>query len=618
MKPRPIPLALLVLAAPLAGQWSASPSTHLAVGDGSGEQVLPKLAATADGGCYLAWFDGASGSYAVRLQRLDAAGVEQWPHQGVLVSNQPQSTSLVDWDLITDSAGAAVLCFTDIRAGGDLDVYAYRIAPSGAMLWGAQGVALSNDGEYEANPRVVEASDGDFVFVWTRTSASSPGLAMQRLDPAGNPRHGPNGLTIPADGGATPGFATLCAGDAGSVIVAWMRDISFRGLRHLHAQKFDAAGAPLWGSTRLSVFDQASLGIAHQVRMVGDGRGGAVLAWHFAPLSIFSTRVQHLSAAGLELFPHDGIDISAEVNVSKLDPALVHLPARGETAVVFHVRNPAQSAWGVAAQKLDAQGQPLWGPDGVRLAALDGVNESGERALSFGDGLLAFWFEKQAATPQTAIRSAMVDGAGQVVFGSPPLLVSTPAAEKLHLVVDATPSGTALLAWSDRRNDGGDVLAQNLNPDGSLGADLAELAVYGCGVNPAGSLAVGGSAAIGGRIEFRIDNPLGTQAPGRSTALLALAFAPDPNFPCGTAVPGWGMGGGPALGELLLDYGQAVGAALVAGPWTGSPARLALAVPLEPGLAGARLFAQGVIVDGGTGATAPIGMADAARIRIGF
>ncbi len=614
-----VTLTASLLAPFLPAQWSSTAASHLAVGDASGEQVVPKLAATADGGCYVAWFDSAAGSYAVRLQRLDAAGVEQWPHGGMLVSNQPQSTSLVDWDLIVDSSGAAVVTFTDVRAGGDLDVYAYRVDPAGAMLWGANGVALSNDSDYEANPRVVETG-GDFVFVWTRASSTSPGLAMQRLDAAGNPLWGPAGLTIPADSGATPGFATLVAAPGGSVVVAWMRDISFRGLRHLHAQKFDAAGAPQWGTTRLSVFDQSSLPIAHQVRIAADGAGGAWLAWHFAPLTTFSTRVQHLTAAGTESFAHDGIDVSTEAGVSKLDPDLTTLPGTGDVMVVFNVRNTAQSAWGVAAQRIDPQGQLLFGSAGVRLAALDGINESAERVVAFNGGALALWFEQPAATPQAAIRAALVDGAGQIVWGSPPVTVSTPAAEKLWLRVGQAPSGTALLAWTDRRIDSGDVLVQNLNPDGTLGANLAELQVYGCGGNPAGSLTVGGSAAIGGRIEARIDNPLGTQSPATSTVALSLALAADASFPCGTPTPGFGMAGAGAAGELLLDPAQILGPAVIGSTWggAGSPSTAVLDVPVELALVGGVLFAQGVILDAGAGAVAPIGLADAVRIRVGF
>ena len=614
-------LAALCLAiAALPAQWSTNPATNLPLADRSGEQALPKLATTADGGCYVAWFDNSGGSYAVYLQRLDAGGFEQWPHNGLLISNQPQSSSLVDWDLIADSTGSAVLCFTDIRAGGDLDVYAYRVDPIGSMLWGSTGVALSNNPDYEANPRVVETTAGNFVFAWSRSPSGGGSIEFQKLDPAGNPLLGPNPISIPGDPGATPGFHALIAADLDGFILAWMRDISFRGNRYIHAQKFDLAGTALWGPAPLSVFDAASLPIAHQLKMLPDHAGGAVLTWHFTSASVFTTRLQHLSSNGAEMFGHDGIDVSAEANVSKLDPALCYLPASGEAIVAFNVRNPAQSQWGVSAQKLDASGAALWGPDGIRVEPLDSINESSQRIVPFGEGAMVFFFQAPNATPPAAIRAVRLRGNGQIAFGAPALTVSTPVAEKLRLVVDVSPSGVAQLAWSDRRVDSGDILVQNLNPNGTLGADLAELQVYGCGINPAGSMGVAGSSAIGGQITFRIDNPLGTQIPATSSVFLILAFAPATGFPCGVQIPGYGMAGPGAAGELLLDLGLLAGPAILVAPWVGPgwPALAVLGVPLDPNLAGALLYAQGVIVDPTPGRPVPIGLADAARMRLGF
>ncbi|MBK8979767.1 MAG: hypothetical protein IPM29_28045 [Planctomycetes bacterium] len=616
-----VPLAAWACAVSLPAQWSQNPAQNLSIADRNGEQSLPKLAATTDGGCYVAWFDNSAGSYAVWMQRLDAAGVEQWPHDGILVSNQPQSSSLVDWDLITDSAGNAVVTFTDVRAGSDLDVYAYRIAPNGTMLWGTNGITLSANGDYEANPRVVETSLGNFVFVWSRSlSAGSGSIELQQLDPAGNRLFGPAGVSIPGDPGATPGFATIVAADAGSVIVAWMRDISFRGNRYLHVQKVDAAGGLPWGTTPLQAFDTTSLPIAHQVKMVGDGAGGAWLAWHFAPLTSFSTRVQHVSAGGAELLPHNGVDVSTEANISKLDPALFLAPDVGGVIVIFNVRDSSQGQRGVAIQKLDGGGNLLWGATGVRLAALDGVVESFERAVPYAGGALAFWFEQPGATPPLAIRGARVDAAGQIVWGSPPLLVSTAAAEKLRLTVDVSPTGVALLAWSDRRRDSGDILVQNVNPDGTLGANLADLRVYGCGVNPAGSMTVSGSAAIGRTMQFALDNPLGTQSPTATTALLAFAFAPAAGYPCGVQLPGWGMAGPGAVGELLLDATRIVGPAVTATPWGGPglAATVTLSVPLDPGLAGGAFYAQGVLVAPGAPSGLELGLTNAAAVRLGF
>ncbi|MCB1163598.1 hypothetical protein KDL67_13015, partial [bacterium] len=81
-------LALVLVALPLAAhaQWSDDPLVNLAIADRPSEQVVPKIAATADGGCYVAWFDLASGNYDVYLQHLDAAGNALWAHNGILVS----------------------------------------------------------------------------------------------------------------------------------------------------------------------------------------------------------------------------------------------------------------------------------------------------------------------------------------------------------------------------------------------------------------------------------------------------------------------------------------------------------------------------------------------------
>jgi hypothetical protein len=51
-----------LLAATLPARWPFGASPNLAVADGPGEQVLPKVAATSDGGCYVGWFDNRGGS----------------------------------------------------------------------------------------------------------------------------------------------------------------------------------------------------------------------------------------------------------------------------------------------------------------------------------------------------------------------------------------------------------------------------------------------------------------------------------------------------------------------------------------------------------------------------
>ena len=59
-----------------------------------------------------------------------------------------------------------------------------------------------------------------------------------------------------------------------------------------------------------------------------------------------------------------------------------------------------------------------------------------------------------------------------------------------------------------------------------------------------------------------------TDVPPFSVTFLAVSNDPDPNYPCGTVIPGWGMGG---AGELLISMLPPEPTVLLIGPiWTGA------------------------------------------------
>lgn len=599
-------LSLLLLSS-VAAQWSTNPLQNLAIGDRSGDQAVAKIAATSDGGCYLAWFDNSGSGYAVYLQRLDPAGVEQWAHNGLLISSHPQNSSLVDWDLIVDDEDHAVLAFTDVRNGPDLDVYAYRIAPDGTFVWGNDGVALSNNTDSEANPRLCQASNGNIVCVWPNTTART--LQVQRLNATGSLLYAGNGLTILGDGTDTPAFARVVAGDNASFIVAWVRALAFAGTKHIHTQKFDGAGAPLWGAQRFVLFDAASLPIAHEPRLLPDGQGGAVYAWHYAVGNAFSARVQRMQSNGSEAFAHNGVDVATHA-MGKFDPAVLWNGDAQEITVFWNERNAGQSQWGISGQRFDATGNRLWGAAGAVLLPVNPVNKLSPVATPFGTGAQVFVLETSLGPIQHKVLGMRVLGSG--ALAGPVVEASRVVSEKLRLQATASASGVAMLCWSDRRLDGGDVYAQNVNPDGTLGARVGSALLYGC-TNPMLSFAVSGRPAVGTRLTLLASNPLNTQAAG-SPSIFLLAALPAPGA-CGVSIPGFGMQGGGAAGELLVDLQNAH----VPLPGTPLPdARIDLDLPLDLSLVGARLHAQAVLVDPLPFAIAPIALTRAARLDLGF
>lgn len=471
-------LAVALLFTPLAAaQWSSNPALNTPIGVAANDQAVPKIGVTADGRTWYGWFDGRSAGYAVYVQLLDAAGNPQFPANGLLVSNQPQSTSLVDWDLDVAANGDAVLVFTDSRAGTDLDVYAYRITPSGTFAWGANGVTLSTNSEYEPSPRCAVLDDGSTAFVWGRMPNSGTGsIRVQVLDAAGVPRFPMDGFGISGLTNERPGFADVVGAPGGAYIVSFLRNVaSFSSPRHIKLQKFNAAGVAQWNAgTPVSVFDASAVPIAHWPVLRADGQGGAAVAWHYAPGNVFQCFVQKISNAGLEVFPHNGVAVSLEPSLMKLEPSIDVVQPSGDVVVCFNRRNTSQSAWGVGAQRISASGARLWTDNGVILEPLDTKNESFQRIVAVGDDAICAWFDNPSGNiPDARVVVQRVNSAGVIQWTGGNVLASAQAptlAAKDDLELALTPSGAVCYTWDDNRSDpNGDIYAQRVNGDGTLG-----------------------------------------------------------------------------------------------------------------------------------------------------
>jgi hypothetical protein len=488
---------LLACAEASFAQWNGDPSANLAIAQRTGRETIPLLASTSDGGTYVAWFDPTDGSYAVRLQRLSAIGVEQWPHNGILVSNHPQNSALFGWDMIADSQDNAVIVFSDQRDGGDLDIHTYRISPTGQFLWGPDGVTLSSNPDFEPAPRVVEASNGDFVFVWQRDPSAGDGdLRMQRVSNGGTPLLAPGGIPIVASANEDPGFALLVPSDDGSVIVSWLRNIrSFASPRHLRAQKFSATGTPAWASN-VVVYDAFSLPIGYFPEMRPDGSGGTVLCWHRSDGSLFNGLVQHLDGAGNELLPHLGVAVSTTPGMHHISPSCAFDPASGSTTVFWNERNSLQSQWGIFAQKITSEGTRAWSEGGLQVMPVDTTFKSLPHVAGDGsDSIAVLSYQPSGADVLIAWR---LDGAGASVWGSSPVKLSDAAGTKARYPVSVDRYGTLKTVWEDDRNGNADIYGQSVLRSGVLGVSLVPGSV-------GASLRVSKSTDVSGALVLRWD-----------------------------------------------------------------------------------------------------------------
>ena len=459
-------LTIALTASIAAGQWSDDPASNLAVSDAAADQVQPMIAPTADGGCYISWFDSIANGFDVRLQKLDAGGNEEWAHGGILVIDRGFSSTQA-YGLDVDAAGNALVTARD-DSGTGVQISAAQVSPSGVISW---SVTLTNTSAFVAAPKIAGTSDGGAVVAWTQDAV----VKVQKLDSAGAPLWGA-GLTLTPSAGT---YSVADLHDAGTDVILSMVNqtgAQFWSPKHLVAQKFDATGSALWGSVPVSVFDSGSLQIGNYPDFITDGSGGAVFTWYgTGPLQCYA---QHVLSSGLKAFPNNHV-VSFNTSQVRVDPSVAY-DASSETTYVFWTeQNSGQSQCGLSGQKFNAIGDRQWTNQGTNLIPVGSPEIRQVKTLTSGAGVFVFWTHIPSFNNDT-LHGAHVDSSGAFDIG--PFDVSSTPSGKSRLDAEAGTTGQLILAWSDQRSDGGDILAQNVNADGSLGSsELGTSYCFGAG-----------------------------------------------------------------------------------------------------------------------------------------
>ncbi len=459
--------ALLVLAsAPVLGQYSSSNTSNLPVADLGSEQVQPKVRATSDGGCYVAWFDNAGGGYDVKLQRLNARGYEQWAHNGVLIADRSVS-STVDYDLIVDSAGNAVIAFNDDRAtpGGNQQVTVQKVSPAGTLLWGA-GSTITNDANFKGNPRVCQLSTGDYVVGYSTLNTQIP---IQRLDSNGVPQLG--APVVLQEAGHYMSLTDLQPDSAGNFIALWVRGSTTNpntSSKALYTQKYDASVAPLWNAgTSVIVFNTTSIQNGYFPTMIPDGAGGAVYGWYETGGSR-NAYIQHVLSTGALKFASPVANTGVTAGRIRISAGLAYDPVGGNYFLAStESATPTQGNYSVIVNKIDSAGARQWTDTGVLILPTGTGNQSGfVQCVATPDGGCMVFGQDSRSALTGVVFGAGVKPGGAVDWSILPCAVDS---GKARLNVAMSTAGYALLAWTNGPSGSGDVLVQNVNTDGTLG-----------------------------------------------------------------------------------------------------------------------------------------------------
>ncbi len=415
------------------------------------------------GGAIVAWCEGPSDAMDVFAQRVGPLGELLWPPEGVVVSGaaDDQFSPVIS----PDGEGGAIIVWTDQRGTTGTHLYAQRIDSAGAVLWAEDGVPVCTAAPGEQlDERILLCAGGDFIVTWEDSRSGQYDIYAQRFDGGGNPLWTIDGVAICAAAN-DQNVPDIVSDDAGGAIIAWedRRD----GNGDIYAQRIDAAGNPLWAANGFAACTDGA--DQTEPRIATNMIGGAFIAWtDYRTFGSPNAQVyiQNIGADGYGLwfFSPDG----AYVATSEYNESTPRIVSDGAGGAIVAWWQDVPGAAGARAQRISEGAQSLWGSYGIPLCNAN-IDSDGLRIAPDGEGgVFAAWMDYRGGSADVYVQR--VDADGNILWSPNGTNICSGPAEIQNIEMAPDESGGIVVTWLDDRFANHQcAYAQRMNADGWWG-----------------------------------------------------------------------------------------------------------------------------------------------------
>jgi len=456
-------------------QWSSDPTVNTAVCQQSDEQDGSCSVSDGQGGVIVAWLDSRDSKRRVYAQRLSPAGIAQWTTDGVLICSEDGGKQ--DLVIVSDGAGGAFIAWQDYR--NDLnypqdpegDIYAQYIDASGNVKWASSGVAICSALGNQSFPTAVSEISGGAIFAWMDSRTGNDHIYAQRISAGGYVQWATDGVAICEQGNYLryPDIAT--DGPGGGAIITWQDQRVF-DFYDIYAQRINAAGIVQW--TKDGVVVSNAGGDQGSPVIVSDGSGGAVIAWevYINPVIGVHIYAQRLNADGQSQWTANGVAIATSTG-DHITPAIAS-DGTGGAIIAW-----TGQSYDIFAQRIHGNGNPLWTANGVAICT-EGSQQWYPRIIQDDfNGAVITWEDKRSGNWD--IYAMRIDGNGNTMWDANGLAISRPQSDQTFSNVPPIQHGDnhivkagtcgAIVVWNDGRANNGDIYAQRIYCEGTLGGE---------------------------------------------------------------------------------------------------------------------------------------------------
>ena len=448
-------LFLLFILSLVFSQWSSDPASPPLLGSG----VQAQVKGTSDGGACIAWLTDMGGCH-VYIQRFDSEGIPQFEDGGMLVSDNNNASwiAVFHMNLDVDSENNAIITVLDQRSG-PWNVYAYKISPNGSMLWGDDGVTVSSSSSANYSPRLAVFPDNSVVVAWSQNLSV---VLFQRISAEGNLMWD-DGILINDTSASLMSPQPIINAD-GDALIQWIGQSGpvWAANSEIYLQKYDLYGNALW-SEPTTVVGPVVFPMGNWLQQsVADAMGGSFSAWTRMSGNVQSASVQYITTDG-DLSWAGGVNLSTNGSSFHMSPRLAISEDSQELMAVWNESNGSQSQRGVYAQRLDSDGDRLWGMNGLPVIPLNNDFDYLDLSISsVGEEMITVYLQ-QSLNMSGDIYATRINADGDITWTDAE--VTNSGGPKSDMAVGKGEE-SLFIAWTEN----GNVYAHCLREDGTLGA----------------------------------------------------------------------------------------------------------------------------------------------------
>jgi hypothetical protein len=348
----------------------------------AGDQVLPHIIGDGAGGALISWDDERGVDNDVYAQRINSTGIVQWIPGGAPICTEDNHQ--YHSQIASDGAGGAIITWMDYRSVQD--IYAQKIDGSGSVCWQPNGILVSADAIYNQDPKIVSDGEGGAIISWADSRDDVyMDIYAQRVAGSGALRWTSAGAAICIASGFQRDIE-MVADDTGGAFIAW-RD--YRNLNYdIYAQHVDSLGIVQWAPNGVELCTHS----AHQIfsRIIFDGAEGAIAVWLDERSENAEIYTQRANGSGAIQWALDGIPVYSYLDYK--DPQIAPDGAGGAIVVCSHYRG---SNLDIHAQRVDDSGILQWTVDGVDLCNAAGNQQYPQLAADGAGGAIVVWKDRR-------------------------------------------------------------------------------------------------------------------------------------------------------------------------------------------------------------------------------